>query len=350
MKVLVTGSAGFIGFHLVSDLTEQGIEVVGLDNINDYYDTGLKYARLDKSGISHGMIDSSRPVRSSTNRLYSFIKLDLEDRNGMMKLFKEQRFDRVLHLGAQAGVRYSLTHPYSYIDSNIVGFMNVLECCRHNPVDHLVYASSSSVYGLNRTESFSVHDNVDHPASLYAATKKSNELMAHCYSHLFSIPVTGLRFFTVYGPWGRPDMAYFSFTRSIIEGAPIKVFNSGEMWRDFTYVRDIVGGVVRVLESPPITDRSWNGARPDPARSSAPYRVYNIGNSSPVKLIDFIRVIEERLGRKASMEFMPMQPGDIYRTCADVSDLEKDFGFRPSTSIEEGIGEFVSWYRKFYGA
>ncbi|HOO73133.1 MAG TPA: NAD-dependent epimerase [Spirochaetota bacterium] len=348
MKVLVTGSAGFIGYHMVNHLISRGDEVVGLDNINDYYDVGLKYARLEDCGIDRDAIEYNRMAASSGSKNYRFIKLDLEDRENLPALFKKERFDRVCHLGAQAGVRYSMTHPFKYIDSNIVGFMNILECCRNYPVEHLVYASSSSVYGLNKTYPFSVHDNVDHPVSLYAATKKSNELMAHCYSHIFAIPVSGLRFFTVYGPWGRPDMAYFSFTQAILQGKPINVFNNGDMWRDFTFVADIVQGITRVLDSVPAGDPSWNGEDPDPGRSSAPYRLYNIGNASPVKLLDFIRIIEDTLGRKAEINFMPMQPGDMYKTSADVSDLASEFDYHPGTPFEEGVRHFVDWFRDYY--
>jgi UDP-glucuronate 4-epimerase len=309
MKVLVTGSAGFIGFHLVNRLVEMGHEVVGLDNINDYYDVDLKYARLARSGIDRKAIAYNAAVESTTLAGYRFVRLNIEDRENMMALFRDRGFDRVCHLAAQAGVRYSITHPFSYIDSNVTGFLTVLECCRSNPVSHLVYASSSSVYGLNQTYPYSVHDNVDHPASLYAATKKSNELMAHCYSHLYDIPASGLRFFTVYGPWGRPDMAYFSFTRAILEGKKISVYNHGDMWRDFTYIDDIVEGVARVLDAPPRRDQLWKGEAPDPGSSSAPYRLYNIGNSSPVKLVDFIAMIEEALGHRADVAFLPMQAG-----------------------------------------
>jgi UDP-glucuronate 4-epimerase len=335
MKILVTGAAGFIGFHLTQRLLERGDEVVGLDNLNDYYDVGLKEARLR-------LLESHPGFR--------FIRAALEDRQTIEKLFSDERFDMVANLAAQAGVRYSLQNPHAYIDSNIVGFMNVLEGCRHNAVKHLVYASSSSVYGANTTVPFSVHHAVDHPVSLYAATKKSNELMAHTYAHLFGLPTTGLRFFTVYGPWGRPDMAYFSFTRAILEGRPIDVFNHGRMQRDFTYIDDIVEGVVRVLGHPPQPDPAWDAASPDPAASNAPYRLYNIGNNQPVELGHFIETLEECLGKTAHKNMLPMQAGEVPVTCADVNDLMHDVGFKPSTPIEEGLRRFVEWYRGFYRA
>ena len=319
-----------------------------MDCINDYYDVNLKYARLEVTGISRHKIEYGKLIQSSRYPNYRFIQLKLEDRETILKLFATEKFDRVCNLAAQAGVRYSLQNPFSYIDSNIVGFMNILEGCRHNGVNHLVYASSSSVYGLNEEMPFSVHHNVDHPVSLYAASKKSNELMAHTYSYLYQIPTTGLRFFTVYGPWGRPDMALFLFTKAILEGKPIDVFNNGNMQRDFTYVDDIVEGVVRVIDSPPAGNPDWTGQSPDPGTSSAPYRVYNIGNSKPVKLLDFIEAIEDALGKRAVKNFLPMQPGDVPATWADVADLAADFGYQPSTPVEEGIRRFVEWYKKYY--
>lgn len=333
MKVLVTGAAGFIGFHLTKRLLDRGDEVVGLDSLNNYYDVNLKLARL-------GQLEG----RDSFN----FLKMDLADREAMSNLFAENSFDVVVNLAAQAGVRYSIKNPHAYIDSNIVGFTNILEGCRHSKVKHLVYASSSSVYGANTQMPFSVHHNVDHPVSLYAATKKANELMAHTYSSLYSIPTTGLRFFTVYGPWGRPDMAYFSFTKSIQEGKAIDVYNHGKMQRDFTYIDDIVEGVARVMDRVPDSNLGWNGDAPDPGTSYAPYRIYNIGNNTPVELMRFIEVLEECLGKKAVKNFMPMQDGDVLATFADIQDLVEDVGFRPNTSIKEGIRSFVEWYRMFY--
>ncbi len=333
-KILVTGAAGFIGFHLALRLLRLGHQVTGFDNLNDYYDISLKEDRLN---ILKGQND------------FAFVRGGLEDKTCVESLFQSGQFDYVVNLGAQAGVRYSLQNPHAYIDSNICGFMNILEGCRRTNVKHLVYASSSSVYGANVTIPFSEHHSVDHPVSLYAATKKSNELMAHTYAHLFGIPTTGLRFFTVYGPWGRPDMAYFSFTKAILEGRQIDVFNHGRMQRDFTYIDDIVEGVVRVMENLPRPDPAWNAEMPDPATSSAPYRVYNIGNNQPVELIRFIEVLEECLGEKAKINFLPIQPGEVLVTCADVADLTKAVGFRPSTNIEGGIASFVGWYREYYG-
>ena len=334
MSVLVTGAAGFIGFHVSRRLLADGIKVVGLDNLNNYYDVGLKKDRLEI-------------LLKEKN--FSFTGLDLVDTDGMQRLFKENLFQQVINLAAQAGVRYSLENPKAYVDSNLSGFLNILEGCRHNRVEHLIYASSSSVYGLNTQMPFSVHDNVDHPLSLYAASKKANELMAHAYSHLYSLPVTGLRFFTVYGPWGRPDMALFLFTKAILAGEPIKVFNQGEMQRDFTYVDDIVEGIVRLLPQLPAPNADWNGASPDPGSSPAPYRLYNIGNHSPVKLLDFIALLEKTLGKKAKKELLPMQPGDVPATYADVADLQAAVGFSPHTSLEKGVEEFVRWYRSYYG-
>jgi UDP-glucuronate 4-epimerase len=332
-KILVTGAAGFIGFHLAKILLDRGDEVVGLDNLNDYYDVGLKQARLAQLEGRSG---------------FRFVKLDLADREGVTALFREEKFDRVVNLAAQAGVRYSLQNPHAYVDSNLVGFVNILEGCRHNDVKHLVYASSSSVYGANTSMPFSIHHNVDHPVSLYAASKKANELMAHTYAHLYRLPVTGLRFFTVYGPWGRPDMALFLFTKAILEGRPIDVFNYGKMRRDFTYIDDIVEGVVRTLDNTAQPNPAWSGDCPDPGTSNAPYRLYNIGNNNPVELLHLIETLEKALGKQAEKNLMPIQPGDVPATYADVDDLTRDVGFKPSTSIEEGVGRFVEWYRGYY--
>ena len=348
VKILITGTAGFIGFHLALRLIERGDEVVGLDNINDYYDLHVKYGRLEKAGIKKEEIDYSKPVNSLKYSNYRFVKMNLEDQDGLNALFKKEKFDKVCNLAAQAGVRYSLTNPHAYIDSNIVGFINILEACRHNGIQHLAYASSSSVYGLNESMPFSVHDNVDHPISLYAASKKSNELMAHTYSHLYKVPTTGLRFFTVYGPWGRPDMALYIFTKAIIENKPIDVYNYGNMSRDFTYVDDIVEGVVRVIDNPPAGNKSWDGKNPDPGSSPAPYKIYNIGNNNPVKLMDFIHAIEKATGKTAQKNMLPLQPGDVPSTYADVSDLVEDLGYKPATPVEEGIKKFVAWYSEFY--
>ena len=348
MRILITGTAGFIGSFTASRLARGGDEVLGVDNINDYYDINIKYGRLEKDGINRSEAEAGKCVQSTNLPTYRFKRLDLEDRGGLEQLFLKESFDTVCHLAAQAGVRYSLTHPHAYIDSNIVGFLNLLECCRHHGVKHLVYASSSSVYGLNEKYPFSTGDNVDHPISLYAATKKSNELMAHTYSHLYAIPTTGLRFFTVYGPWGRPDMALFIFTKAILEDRPIEIFNHGKMKRDFTYVDDIVTGVITVLGRPPQGDSGWSGKEPDPSRSCAPYRLYNIGNNSPVELMEFIDAIEKALGRNAKKNFLPMQPGDVPATWADVDDLVEDFGYAPSITIEEGVNRFVKWYKDFF--
>jgi UDP-glucuronate 4-epimerase len=331
--VLVTGAAGFIGFHTALRLLERGESVVGFDNLNDYYDPRLKEARLRILGQHAG---------------FTFARGDLADRTAMEGLFAAHPFDRVVHLAAQAGVRYSLTNPHVYIDSNLTGFLHVLEGCRHGRISHLVYASSSSVYGANTTLPFSEHHNIDHPLSLYAATKKANELMAHTYSSLYAMPTTGLRFFTVYGPWGRPDMALFLFTKGILAGEPIPVFNEGKMIRDFTYVDDIVEGVIRTLDHPAAPDPDWNGATPDPARSFAPYRVFNIGNNKPVELLRYISVLEEALGKKAVLDLQPMQPGDVRATMADVSALSDAVGFHPATPVETGVRRFVDWYRSYY--
>lgn len=333
--VLVTGAAGFIGSHVAKRLLDRGESVLGLDNLNDYYDVRLKEARLAKL-LPHPQ--------------FQFTKLDLSDRAGISALFEQQPIRRVVHLAAQAGVRYSLVNPHAYTASNIDGFLNILEGCRHHQAAHLVYASTSSVYGGHTHMPFSVHDNVDHPVSLYAATKKANELMAHCYAHLYRFPITGLRFFTVYGPWGRPDMALFLFTKAILEGKPIDVFNHGKMQRDFTYVDDIVEGVVRTLDRPAQADPKWSSDKPDPGSSSAPYRLYNIGNHQPVELLRFIEVLEQALGKKAEKNFLPLQAGDVPATYADVAELMRDTGFKPATSIETGIARFVEWYREYYKA
>lgn len=333
MVILVTGAAGFIGFHLSQRLLARGDEVIGLDNINDYYDVTIKKDRL---------------AQLQTHSNFKFHKLDLADREGIARLFTEYSFDKVAHLAAQAGVRYSLTNPHAYVDSNLVGFINILEGCRYSGVHHLVFASSSSVYGANTKMPLSIHDNVDHPISLYAASKKANELMAHTYSHLYDLPTTGLRFFTVYGPWGRPDMALFLFTKAILAGQPIDVFNYGKMKRDFTYIDDITEGVVRVLDKIPEPNSAWSGNTPDPATSYARYKIYNIGNNQPNELIHFIEVLENYLGMKAEKNMLPLQPGDVPETYADVDALVKDVGFKPNTSIEIGIERFVKWYRSYY--
>jgi len=333
LKILVTGAAGFIGYHVSRRLLDRGDEVVGVDNLNDYYDPTLKEARLAM------LRDSPR---------FQFERIDIGDSDAMQRVFAEHRPARVVHLAAQAGVRYSLTNPHAYTHSNVTGFLNVLEGCRANGVEHLVFASSSSVYGANTQQPFSEHQNVDHPVSLYAATKKANELMAHTYAHLFGIPCTGLRFFTVYGPWGRPDMALFKFTRGILAGEPIPVFNEGRMVRDFTYIDDVAEGVVRVVDSIAAPDPRWSSDDPDPARSRAPYRVFNIGNNRPVELLEYISVLEEQLGTKAKMELLPIQPGDVPSTMADVSELERAVGFRPATTVRDGIASFVKWYKEYY--
>jgi len=334
MKVLVTGAAGFIGFYTARALLDRGDQVVGLDNLNDYYDPGLKRARLAQLDGRNG---------------FHFIRADLADRDAIDAVFTQEKPDRVVHLGAQAGVRYSLENPHAYIASNVTGFLNMLEGCRHHGCGHLVFASSSSVYGANSTMPFSVHDGADHPLSLYGATKKSNEMMAHSYAHLYGLPMTGLRFFTVYGPWGRPDMAPFSFTAKILAGQPIDVFNNGRHARDFTYIDDIVEGVIRVLDRAPGADPGWDSAAADPATSAAPYRLYNIGNHRAVELMDFIAAIEQATEREAIKNFLPMQPGDVLATYADVDDLARDVGFAPNTPIGEGMRRFVAWYRDYYG-
>lgn len=334
MNILVTGAAGFIGYHVAQALLARGDTVTGFDSINDYYDVTLKEARVARLRPQPG---------------FTFVKGSLEDAAAVRALFAGRPFDRVIHLAAQAGVRYSLDHPEAYIQSNIVGFLNILEACRHARTPHLAYASSSSVYGLNTQQPFSVHDNVDHPISLYAATKKANELMAHTYSHLYGLPTTGLRFFTVYGPWGRPDMALFKFTKAILAGQPIEVYNHGKMRRDFTYIDDIVQGVVRVSDRIAQPNPAWDAAHPDPGTSLAPFRVYNIGNHSPVELDEFIATIEAALGKRAIRRDLPMQPGDVPATCADVADLERDVGFAPATPLATGIARFIEWYREYYG-
>jgi UDP-glucuronate 4-epimerase len=335
MKILLTGAAGFIGMHTSLKLLARGDEVVGVDNLNDYYDVSLKLARLD---------------RLKDHKGFSFHKLDVADREGMAALFASAKPDRVIHLAAQAGVRYSLTNPQAYIESNLAGFTNILEGCRHNQVQHLTYASSSSVYGGNTALPFHEHQNIDHPVSLYAATKKANELMAHTYSHLFGLPTTGLRFFTVYGPWGRPDMALFLFTRAILKGEPIQVFNHGNMVRDFTFIEDIVEGVVRVSDKPATANPAFDSANPDPATSNAPYRVFNIGNNQPTTLMQYIEALESALGKTALKEFLPMQPGDVPATAASTDELDKWVGFKPNTPVREGVQRFVNWYTQHYGA
>ena len=332
MNILVTGAAGFIGFHLTKRLLTVDINVIGVDNINDYYDVNLKNNRL-------------KILKENPD--FEFHKLDLSNKEKLNQLFKDRTIDIVINLAAQAGVRYSIENPDSYVNSNLVGFVNILEVCRQNNVKHLIYASSSSVYGANTNIPFSTKDPVDHPVSLYAATKKSNELMAHTYSHLYNIPTTGLRFFTVYGPWGRPDMAYYSFTKNIIEEKTIKVFNNGDMRRDFTYIDDIVEGIIRLLDKPPVYNTGWDRAHPVPSSSYAPYKIYNIGNNKPIKLMDFIITLEKLIGKKAKIEFLPMQPGDVKETYADIADLHADVGFYPSTTIEEGLTHFVNWYKKY---
>ncbi len=343
-KILVTGSAGFIGSHLTELLLKKGFNVIGLDNINDYYDVNLKFGRLEKAGIQQDSIKYNELTTSVINTNYKFIKLNLEDRENLSRLFEKEKFDVVVNLAAQAGVRYSLENPMAYIDSNIIGFTNILEACRHNSIKHLVYASSSSVYGLNKRMPFSTNDNVDHPISLYAASKKSNELMAHTYSYLYNLPTTGLRFFTVYGPWGRPDMALFIFTKAILGGKPIQVYNHGNMQRDFTYIDDIVLGIMKVIENPPKGKQTAEKT----SESIAPYKIYNIGNSAPVKLMDFIKAIEENLKITAQKEMLPLQPGDVERTYADVSGLMEDLNYKPETDIKIGVQKFIEWYKSFY--
>jgi UDP-glucuronate 4-epimerase len=346
MKILVTGAAGFIGSYVCKRLLDRGDVVVGLDNINTYYDVSLKYGRLSTLGIQQEHVDWYRFIESNLFENFRFVRMNLEDKQVMQMLFANECFDKVVNLAAQAGVRYSLENPYAYVESNIDGFLNVLEGCRHYQVKHLVYASSSSVYGLNGKVPFSEKDSIAHPVSLYAATKKSNELMAHTYSHLYGIPSTGLRFFTVYGPWGRPDMSPFLFTDAMLHGHAIKVFNHGDMLRDFTYIDDIVESVLRVIDH--IPDSHWSAQAPDPSSSTAPYKIYNIGNSHPVKLMDFIQAIEEAIGHPAEKVYLPMQPGDVYQTNADTTALQQELGFKPNKPIKEGVRETIEWYRSFY--
>lgn len=341
MKILITGAAGFIGFHLAQKLVTDDHVIIGIDNINDYYDVNLKYARLAETGIDTRSLNNNEAQRSSKFDNYSFIKMDITDAPAISELFKNEQFDIVVNLAAQAGVRYSLDNPSSYIQSNVQGFLNILEASRYNQVKHVVYASSSSVYGISSEVPFSVNANVDHPISLYAASKKANELMAYTYSHLFGIPSSGIRFFTAYGPWGRPDMAYFGFTKNILEDKPIKVFNGGELYRDFTYIDDIVDGVQKIMLHPPKANEPQSG-------QAAPYRIFNIGNATPVKLTDFITAIEKVLAKKAILDNYPMQPGDVPITYADISDIANQFGYQPKTSVETGIRKFVNWYKEFY--
>ncbi len=347
MKILITGTAGFIGFHLAKKLLERGDEVVGLDNINDYYDVNLKYARLAELGIEKDDIKENKLTPSSSS-LHQFIKADLADTETINKLFETEKFDAVCNLAAQAGVRYSIENPHAYINSNVVGFMNILEACRHNGVKNLSYASSSSVYGLNKSQPFKTTDHTDHPVSLYAATKKSNEMMAHTYSHLYDISTTGLRFFTVYGPWGRPDMAPFLFADAILNNRAIKVFNHGNMSRDFTYIDDIVDGIIKVIDNPAKNNKNWNANNPEPDSSSAPYKIYNIGNNAPVNLMEFISKIESAIGTVAEKNFMEIQPGDVESTYADTSALMHDFNYKPFTPLENGVDEFIQWFKTFY--
>lgn len=348
MKILVTGTAGFIGFHLAAKLLQRGDEVVGIDNINNYYDVNLKYARLNELGIMQEEIKDDQVVISKKYKNHKFIKADLANSNVIDKLFKEEKFDAVCNLAAQAGVRYSLQNPHAYINSNVVGFVNLLEACRHNNVKNLSYASSSSVYGLNKSWPFSTQDHTDHPVSLYAATKKSNEMLAHAYSHLYGIQTTGIRYFTVYGPWGRPDMAPILFASAILQNKPIKVFNQGNMSRDFTYIDDIIDGTIKIIDNPAQSSSEYNPKDPKPSISSAPYKIYNIGNNEPVKLMDFIQTLEKTIGKTAQKEFLPMQDGDVESTYADVSDLINNFKYHPHTKLEYGIERFVKWYKEFY--
>lgn len=349
MKILITGAAGFIGYHLLKRLvTNKENQIIGLDNINDYYDLRVKYGRLDDCGIRIQNIKHNVLIQSDKFENYRFVKLDLKNQKNIYKLFANEAIDVVVNLAAQAGVRYSITNPDAYLESNIIGFYHILEACRQHRIKHLVYASSSSVYGWNEKMPFSTSDNVDHPISLYAASKKSNELLAHSYSALYNISSTGLRFFTVYGPWGRPDMALFLFTKNILEGKPINVYNHGNMIRDFTYIDDIVEGIKRVIENPPKGNKNWNGKYPDPSSSKAPYKIYNIGNNDPVKLLDFIEAIEKKLGKKALKKMLPLQSGDVPASHADVTDLMRDFDYKPNTSIQKGINKFIDWYLEFY--
>ena len=349
MSVLVTGAAGFLGFHLCRKMAQEGKEIVGLDSINDYYDPALKIARLSELGLDRAAALSGDPARSATFPSFRFLRMDIEDGAGMERLFAQERFRAVVNMAAQAGVRYSLENPHAYIRANVAGFLNVLEACRAFPPGHLVFSSSSSVYGLSRRIPFSEHDITDHPASLYAATKKTNEMMAHAYSHLYGIPATGLRFFTVYGPWGRPDMAYYRFARSIMNGLPIDLYNFGDMMRDFTYIDDAVDAIAQVVEHPPAPDPSWRPEHPDPSASSAPFRIYNVGNSRSESLSSLVSSLERCMGKKAERHLIPMQPGDVRETEADVEDLARDVGWRPSTSLDAGIQRFVEWFRTYHG-
>jgi len=350
MKILVTGSAGFIGYHLSKALLERGDEVVGIDNINDYYDVNLKYTRLSHLGIEHNKIKNGEKIASSLYDKHTFIKIDISNTENIYSLFEEEQFDAVCNLAAQAGVRYSLENPHAYIQSNVVGFMNILEGCRYYGVKNLCYASSSSIYGLNQAQPFKTSDHTDHQISIYAATKKSNEMMAHTYAHLYGVQTTGLRFFTVYGPWGRPDMAPMLFADAILNNRAIKVFNHGKMSRDFTYIDDIVDGIVKVIEKPATPTKDFDTSHPDPSRSLAPYRIYNIGNNAPLSLMTFIETLEDALEKKAEKNFMDIQDGDVVSTYADVSDLIKDFGYKPETPLDKGVGAFVAWYKDFYKA
>ena len=347
-NILVTGSAGFIGFHLVKELLLRGYDVIGLDNINEYYDVELKIGRLRELGISKKKIMYNQYINSEIFDSYKFIKIDLNDKDNIEKLFADNNIKIVINLAAQTGVRFSLVNPHAYTESNITGFLNILENCRNYEIEHLVFASSSSVYGLNKTMPYSTNANVDHPVSLYAATKKANELMAHSYSYLFNIPTTGLRFFTVYGEWGRPDMSYFLFTKAIYEGKAINVFNNGEMERDFTYVGDVVNGVIQVMDNPPKKNPQWKNNPPESSSSIAPYKLYNLGNSKPIKLLDFIREIEKSIGVKANLNFLPMQSGDVVKTWADITESKNNFDYKPDTTINIGIPKFITWFKKFY--
>jgi UDP-glucuronate 4-epimerase len=348
MKILITGNAGFIGFHLGNYLAGLGHEIIGIDNLNSYYDVNLKYSRLKEAGFSTKDIKEKHKISSKVYPNYSFTKMDMSDKSSLKSLFDKENFDVVCNLAAQAGVRYSLESPEEYLTANVDSFLNILECCRYNSIKNLVYASSSSVYGLNEKLPFSTNHNVDHPISLYAATKKTNELMAHTYSHLFNIPSTGLRFFTVYGPWGRPDMALFKFTKAAINGDTIDVYNNGEMFRDFTYVDDIVSGIASVIFNPPESNKNWDGMMPNPSSSSAPYKIYNIGNNNPIKLTDFIEIIEDYLKIKVNKSFKPLQPGDVVSTFAEIDGLKTDFNFEPKTSVKDGVINFLDWYTSFY--
>ena len=348
MKVLITGTAGFIGFHLAKKLLNDGYEVVGLDNLNSYYDPLLKSGRLGNTGIDFNKAEYNIYLQSSLYENYRFINIDLSDHDSINKLFKKESFELVINLAAQAGVRYSLENPYSYISSNVDGFLNLLEACRNNPVAHFIYASSSSVYGLNGSMPLSTHIATDHPISLYAATKKTNELMAHSYSYLFNIPLTGLRFFTVYGPWGRPDMAMFKFTKAILEDQPVDVYNNGDMMRDFTYVDDIVDGIVKVINNRPEKNIKWSNIASDSSTSVAPYKIYNLGNSSPTTLLNYVRAIEKSLNKKAKINFLPLQPGDMINTYADMLPMQNETGYKPSTELQYGVDRFVEWYKAYY--